>query len=284
MKTILLFLIIYNSFLLIVSSAFAQEKENPDRMMVQKLGLNTYTAATLPRAFLLPETEFIYIRINRNFIYNITAGLPKLNLRYGITDRFEVNIGTSFNYSTTRLRSTGEPCLFCRTWYGNDFITAGFRANIWQYNEGEGLLTLSGEINIPGTKTERVRSLMNFPRLQLVNSGRLGSKFGYIINLGAGTEEGYAYFGLFNFGGATTWNLSEKISLFVSLSQQIKDKQKKFGPLPNSLTAADGGFLYSLLPNLQLQAAAGVSIFDQDQNPDLFAKMGMAWGIPFLKQ
>ena len=195
----------------------------------------------------------------------------------------EVKIGTAINYSTTRFRSTGEPCLFCRTWYGNDYITAGFRANILRYNNGDGLLSLSGEFYIPGTKAEKVRSLMNLPGIQLVNSGRLGNKFGYLLNLGTGTEEGNAYFGLFNLSGATTWNPSEKVTLFVSLSHQLKAKPKEFGPTANSLTAADGGLLYFLLPNLQLQAAAGVTLFDKDQNPDFFAKMGMAWGIDLRK-
>ena len=271
-------------FISCIYSTFAQEKESPDRMMVQKLGFNTYTAATLPRASLQAETEFTYLRNNKKYIYNISAGLPMVKLRYGITDRLELNIGTAFNYSTTRFRSSREPCLFCRTWYGNDYITAGFRANILRYNNGDGLLSLSGEFYIPGTKAEKVRSLMNLPRIQLVNSGRLGNKFGYLLNLGTGTEEGNAYFGLFNLGGTTTWYLSDKVTLFVGLIQQIKAKPKEFGPTENSLTATDGGVLFSLLPNLQLQAAAGVSLFNKDQNPDFFAKMGIAWGIDLRKQ
>lgn len=270
-------------FISCICTSFGQGKENTSPLNFRKHGFNTYTATTIPAGYFLAETEFTWFRNNRRYLYNISAGLPQVNLRIGITQRLEISLGTSFNYNTTRFRSTGESCLFCTTWYGNDYIIAGFRAKILRYNKGNGLLTLSGETYIPGTKGAKVMAMGKTPRLQLINSGRLGNNYGYLLNLGSSTKEDSVFVGFLNLSGAATWNPSERIIIFTGLSHEINTKPKDYGPVANFVTAAEGGFLYSVLPNLQLQAAAGVSMTNSDQKADFFAKTGLAWGIDYSR-
>ena len=264
-------------FISCVVPSFAQEKEHLNPLMVGRLGFKTYTATTVPRASVQPETEFSFFRNYGRYIYTNSASLPQLNLRYGINNRLEVSAGTSFNYYTTRFQATGKACLFCRTQYAKDYITVGFRANILRYHEGSGLLTIVGETYIPGTKAENVRSILYFPTLQLVNSDRLGDKFGYILNLGASIEHEKEIFDFIDLSTAFTYNMSEKANLFLALSHRFE-----IIPARVYYSVADAGFLYTLFPSLQLQAAIGKGLTDNFTTNDISAKTGLIWRTSLL--
>lgn len=268
-KFLLLYLLVVTCC---ISSVLAQDKRVDSQVMVDKLGFNTYTATTVPQGFLQLDTELSYFKNKGRYVYTTSAQLPKLNLRYGITNSFELNVGAALSYFNTRFTSTKRTCLFCQWQYSRDFVTAGFRTTLFRYREGEGLLTLIGETVIPGTISEGGRSTFRLPAIRLANSDRLSQDWGYTLNAGTGLEYEGALFDFLEVSAATTYYVEEESILFLSASHR-----RPFHASKPSATFADAGFLQTLGKQFQIQAAVGLGLSRNLATNDFSGKIGALW-------
>lgn len=231
----------------------------------------------VPQGFVQIETGFSYARsiFDPSFLQpNVgdplliayeefpihTFQLPNLLLKYGLTKKLEVRLGSDLLHSNWNDHSF-SPEGFSGT-YLNDFFV-GFKYQALQFSNSKGILSLLIETNLPESGTGKHNNEPKWkPVANVISAYSFSSLYQLTAKVGlpiAGDILKYSYLNP-SWALVSNFTINERISLF---SEWYAESLLKVG-YHKTNHRFDGGILYLLNPNLQLDFAGGLGDLKED--------------------
>jgi len=258
MKTHLLFI-----FLFITSALYSQTSPYP---LVTDRPDHTESSSIVPAGTLQIETGMVYE--NDEFTSEgLSTSVKSFNmattlLRYGLTDFFELRIGSEYLLEKTE-NSTSQETL--QGVNGLDLGTKIFLINEKDYVPETSFIL---HVNFPvGNETFHDDKIL--PTMLFAMSHSLSEKIGLGYNLGGEWTE------------AEEINYLYSVAIGVELMGRLSGFIESYGASskddPSSLVV-DMGITYLVKPTLQLDTSIGYSL--TEENPDWFLNAGFSWRLP----
>ena len=217
-------------------------------------------ASLVPRRTIQLETGLFFQEDTERGVEQKIRAYPTALVRIGVLDWLELRVQSALRDSVVesrrRFRSSGFAPL-----------TVGAKVKLWDEQGLRPQAAIMTMVVLPvGSRQFRPEDPESTFRLLFKNS--LSEKFSLSYNLLYGWVEGDPLKG---YAVSLGFSISDKLSIY---GEAFGDKQRG----ENAEHSVDGGILFKLLPNLQLDAAAGRAL--NKAAPDYFITTGVSWRIP----
>ncbi|WP_242927226.1 transporter [Pontibacter vulgaris] len=218
------------------------------------------SSTVVPKQSLQIEAGWLYQKDKAGEVTLKTIAYPSVLLRYGLLHKLELRLQTALKDSVIE-RSTEKRIK------GIAPVSVGAKASLWK---GQGLLPEGAfifMITLPvGSKALRPDNPE--PQLRLSFTNKLADKTDFNYNLVQSWVSGISNTG---YTAALSQDFTDKFTVYAEV----------FGNKPKGETAAhqaDGGLLFLLRDNLQLDVAAGTKL--TSAAPDYFITAGISARLP----
>lgn len=217
-------------------------------------------ASLVPRRTLQLETGLFFQEDDEMGAEQKIRAYPTALLRFGVLDWLELRAQSALRDSVverrTRFRTSGFAPL-----------TLGAKVKLWEEQGLRPQAAFMTMVVLPvGSREFRPDNWE--PNFRLLFKNSLSEKLDLSYNLVYGWVEGDPIRG---YAVSLGFDLSDKLTVY---GEVFGDKQKE----EKAEHSVDGGFMFMLLPNLQLDVAAGRAL--NDAAPDYFITSGFSWRIP----
>jgi hypothetical protein len=234
------------------ANIYAQDEIETDRPD------QTETSATVPAGRFQMENGFQHTQSRTN---GSDLMLPTSLSKFGINDILEVRLITELAFNkVSDSTSTGlEP------------ITVGFKVNLWKENGIIPETSIIAQVQLPKVASKNLRKEHVAPEIQLLFENTINDNLSIGYNLdaqwdGESTNPGYEY------TFSPSYKLSDKLKTYIESFGYMLSKRH----VDNWV---DGGFIYLIKKNVQIDIAAGYELTGHNHYHQFFETLGFSFRI-----
>ncbi len=219
----------------------------------------------VPRGAFQLETGAVYT--DRTDDYNEIQmwSLGTTQIRYGIFDNFEVNVGTSYESRTVMPIENGNDS----TYSGMGAVSAGFKVFVCDENGIRPAMAIVGTINFRHLGNENFAPTFSYPLGKLVATHNITDRLSLGYNIGF-SYSGEDADGFFVYSAYLGYSITPQLWSFIEAYGNFDN-----GNFPNH--RGDAGLTYRLTDRFQLDLSAGTGFDNEVQR--YFISGGLSWRI-----
>ena len=234
---------------------------------------NSTSAIIVPKGSFQIETGFMYNSEVSDYFTRDEVNVLGTLLRYGVFDNFELRLSGSFSgidYSNTELGSDST-----LNGFGN--VSVGFKVHVVEEKGLRPELAIVAEMTLRHIGPEGLHPTYSYPVSKIVASNTLSKKFSLGYNMGF-AYNGEDADGFFLYSVVLYYSIIPKLSVFIEPYGNFDQND-----FPNHYV--DGGLMYLIRKNMQLDLSGGMSIGDNVNRSSesinkKFVSLGFSWRIP----
>lgn len=233
-------------------NAYAQDEIETDRPD------QTETTAIVPKGHFQMENGFQH---TQSHVGSSDLMLPTSLWKFGLGDKLEFRLITDLVYN-----KVGDS-----TSTGLEPITVGFKVNFWKE---KGILpetSFIAQVKLPNVASKSLKAQYVAPELQLLFENTITDAIDLGYNIDARWD-----------GDSTDPRMEYTFSPSYKLSDKLKTYIESFGYLPPKQHIdnwVDGGFIYLINKNVQIDIAAGYELSNHNHYHQFFETLGFSFRI-----
>jgi hypothetical protein len=234
----------------------------------------TESAVVVPRGYFQFELGWSHAEFDDQGIEAVADSFPELLVRIGLSRRVELRLGFD-GYEWEEARLFGSET---ERREGIKDTSLGVKVGLFEEKGARPQMAVMGTLNFP-TGAEEFTDSRALPALRVAFSNTLTERLSLGYNVGAlllteeeadGTKR-------------TSANAIWSVSLGIGITERLSGFVEALGTpvldaLGSSRSAFDGGLVYLVRPNVQLDLFGGTAI--SGDGPDWFAGLGVSFRLP----
>lgn len=234
---------------------------------------NSTSAILVPKGAFQIETGLMYNTDLSDSFKRDEINVLGTFLRYGVFDNFELRLFGSFSsvdYSNTDLGIDST-----LNGFGN--LSVGFKVHVAEEKGLRPELAIVADMTLRHVGSEGLHPTYSYPVSKIAASNTLSKKFSLGYNLGF-AYNGEDADGFFIYSAILYYSVIPKLAIFVEPYGNFDQND-----FPNHYV--DGGLMYLISKNIQLDLSGGLSVGDNinrdsESIDKKFVSLGFSWRLP----